>query len=179
VKKPCRFVTGPPGIGKTTAVRRAVALLRERGFAPGGFYTGELREGKRRTGFFVEDVATGRRARLAELGPGEPRVGRYRLVREGLELASQALQTALREAQVLVIDEVGPMELKDPALREAIAAALKSEKPTLGSVHQKSADSLARWVRETCAVLVLTKENRDQAPLWLIQVVEGGHDGGA
>lgn len=179
MKKPCRFVTGPPGIGKTTAVRRAVALLRERGHAPGGFYTGELREGKRRIGFFVEDVATGLRARLAELGPGVPRVGRYRLVREGLELARHSLERALKEAEVLVIDEVGPMELKDPALKEAIAAALKSETPTLGSVHQKSADPLARWVRENCSLLMLTEENRDQAPLWLIQVVEGGHDGGA
>jgi len=179
VKKPCRFVTGPPGIGKTTVIRRAVALLRERSFAPGGFYTGELREAGRRVGFFVEDVATGLRAPLAELGPGVPRVGRYRLVKEGLELARRSLEKALKEAEVLVIDEVGPMELKDPALKEAIAAALKSEKPTLGSVHQKSTDPLARWVRERCPLLVLTQENRDQAPYWLIQVVEGGHDGGA
>jgi len=169
--KSCRFVTGPPGIGKTTAVRRAVDLLRERGLSPGGFYTGELREAGRRVGFFVEDVATGRRGRLAELGPGEPRVGRYRLVEEGLELARRALQTALGEAQVLVIDEVGPMELKDPGLRGAIAAALEAEKPLLGSVHARSQDPLCRRVREDCQVMVLNRENRERAPAWLAEVV--------
>jgi len=177
--KPCRFVTGPPGIGKTTAVRRAVALLKERGVGPGGFYTGELREAGRRIGFFVEDVRTGARARLAELGPGEPRVGRYRLVGEGLGLAKSALESALFDAQVLVVDEVGPMELKAPGLREAIRAALECNRPTLGSVHQKSLDPLARWVRESCAVLTLSVRNRDRAPAWLAGVWEGGGDGRA
>jgi len=170
--KPCRFVTGPPGIGKTTAVRRAVALLKERGLAPGGFTTGELRQAGRRVGFFVEDVLTGERATLAELGSGEPRVGRYRLVREGLALAARALHAALGQAPVLAIDEVGPMELADPALREAIAAALASEKPLVGSVHQRSRDPLALRVRSGCRVLALNRENRERAPAWLAEVVK-------
>ena len=170
--KPCRFVTGPPGIGKTTAVRRAVALLEEQGLAPGGFTTGELREAGRRVGFFVEDVLTGERAPLAELGHGEPRVGRYRLVEKGLGLARRALEEALLRAEVLVIDEVGPMELKDPGLRGAIAAALESEKPGIGSVHQRSQDPLAHRVRSGCRVLEMSRENRERAPAWLAEVVK-------
>ena len=176
--KPCRFVTGPPGIGKTTAVKRAVKLLRELGLELGGFLTGEVREAGRRVGFFVEDVSSGERARLSELGPGEVRVGRYRLVEEGLRLAERALHAALSRAQVVAIDEVGPMELKDPGLREAIQAALQSEKPTIGSVHAKSDDPLVRKVRESCSVLTLSAQNRERAPAWLAGVAKGGDDGG-
>ena len=176
--KPCRFVTGPPGIGKTTAVRKAVERLRDQGLEVGGFLTGEVRAAGRRVGFFVEDVSTGARARLSELGPGEVRVSRYRLVREGLRLAERALRAALAEAQVVAIDEVGPMELNAPGLREAIEAALRSEKPTIGSVHQRSPDPLARRVRESCSVLTLSVQNRDRAPAWLAGVAKGGDDGG-
>ena len=98
---------------------------------------------------------------------------------EGLGLAKGALESALSGAHVLVIDEVGPMELKDPELREAIRAALECDRPTLGSVHHKSPDPLARWVRESCAVLTLNVRNRDRAPAWLAGVWEGGGDGRA
>ena len=175
----CRFVTGPPGIGKTTAVLRAAERLRSQGLSVGGFVTLERREGSRRTGFLVQDLASGERALLAELGSEGTRVGRYRLVPEGLALARAALLRALAETDAVALDEVGPMELKDADLREAIAAALSAEKPLFGSVHARVPDPLAERVRSQCALLVLGHENRDRAPEWLARVVEEEHDGGA
>ncbi len=47
---PAILLTGPPGVGKTTAVKAVVTLL---GGRAGGFYTRELRHRGSRTGFEI------------------------------------------------------------------------------------------------------------------------------
>ena len=46
------LLTGPPGCGKTTAVRRIVGTLQ--GAKVAGFYTEEIREAGQRKGFRME-----------------------------------------------------------------------------------------------------------------------------
>jgi len=57
---PSFFVTGQPGIGKTTIVIKVVDMLRMKGFKVGGMMTREVREEGRRVGFEVMDIASGR-----------------------------------------------------------------------------------------------------------------------
>jgi len=48
------FLTGPPGIGKTTLVKKVVKLLQEfHAVTASGFYTEELRDNRTRIGFDV------------------------------------------------------------------------------------------------------------------------------
>src|SRR6266536_4504018 len=61
------LVTGPPGIGKTTLVRRVVERLHGKRLT--GFYTEELRGRGGRTGFRIVTL-DGREARLATVGGG-------------------------------------------------------------------------------------------------------------
>ncbi|KAL6101602.1 ntpcr [Pungitius sinensis] len=78
------FLTGPPGVGKTTLVQKACEALVSSGTAVGGFYTEEVREGGRRVGFDVVTV-TGERAHLSRVrdlaapsgGGREYAVGQY------------------------------------------------------------------------------------------------------
>ena len=153
------FVTGPPGTGKTTLLARVADRLKAAGVRVGGFITLEVREEGRRIGFDVLDLMTGARAPLARVGEGEPRVGRYALKKEGLMLAREALLRALNEAEVLILDEIGPMELKDESLAAAIETTLEGEKPLVASVHAKSAHPLAAAARKTA--IWLNEENRD------------------
>jgi len=51
-------ITGPPGSGKTTTVIRVAEMLRRRGYTVGGMITRELREGRTRVGFEIEDLLT-------------------------------------------------------------------------------------------------------------------------
>ena len=58
VSPPRVLVTGPPGSGKTTVVRKVIDLLA--GVAMAGFYTEEIRRSAGRTGFRVARSTGGR-----------------------------------------------------------------------------------------------------------------------
>jgi len=169
------LVTGRPGIGKTTAVIRAVEGLRRVGVRVGGLVTREERVGGVRTGFVMVDVSTGEQAYLARVGEGRPRVGRYVVFVQELErLGVRAVLSATAGADVVVIDEIGPMELKSQAFKEAVLRALDSPKPVIATIHHRAADDpFGRSVlsRGDCHLVTLTESNRDAAPQKIIELV--------
>jgi nucleoside-triphosphatase len=155
-------VTGRPGCGKTTLIRKVVEALQGR-MSIGGIYTEEIREGRARKGFAIIDLSSGRRGILAhtDLGSG-PRVGKYRVnLRDIEEIAVPAIMEALRTKELLVIDELAPMELASPKFIEAVEAALASEKHLLFAVQQRSAHPLALRVRREFTLFEVTSSNRE------------------
>lgn len=68
------FVSGMPGVGKTTLAKRIADEVRREGFKVGGIITEEIREGGKRTGFRVIALDTGEIGRLAYVGYGYPRL---------------------------------------------------------------------------------------------------------
>jgi nucleoside-triphosphatase len=162
------LVEGRPGSGKTTAVVRVVELLRGKGVAVSGFITRELRERGKRVGFALETL-DGRRSRLAHVGVrGDLRVGRYGVIHDGLErLAIPALGAP---ADVVVVDELGRMELGCAAFRDAVTALLEHPVALVATVHIRRdpfTDELKR--RSSVAVLRLTPSNRDDLPSVIVQ----------
>ena len=85
------LVTGPPGCGKTTLVRK---IVQELGSLPmTGFYTEEIREGRDRVGFALVGL-DGRRGVLSHVKVGGPyRVGRYGVDIAGFESFLQGLDS--------------------------------------------------------------------------------------
>lgn len=128
------LLEGRPGVGKTTVARRLVDLLRGSGLRLAGFTTEELRQRGRRVGFAVESLAGGRRGVLAHVDyPGPPTVGKY-----GVDLAEFeriALPTLEAEVDVVVIDELGKMELASPAFRAAVERLFDREVAVVATVH--------------------------------------------
>jgi nucleoside-triphosphatase len=106
-------ITGPPGSGKTTAIVKVAEVLASRGVAVGGFYTREVREGGVRKGFEIVTIPEGETAWLAlRGGVSRYRVGSYAVFPENLErVGLPKLEKAVGEGKVLLVDEVGPMEL--------------------------------------------------------------------
>jgi nucleoside-triphosphatase len=160
---PRLLVEGRPGSGKTTAVVRLVELLRRHGVPVGGFVTRELRERGRRVGFALETL-DGQRGRLAHVGVrGDQRVGRYGVVHDDLErLAIPALRAPV---DVVVLDELGKMELGCAAFRDAVSELLDRPVALVATVHARPdpfTDELKR--RPSVAVLRLTPSNRDDLP---------------
>ncbi len=128
------LITGAPGSGKTTLIRALIAALPAR---IGGFLTEEIREGPKRVGFRVTAL-DGRTGILAHLkGVQGPKVGPYAVDVPIFEAVGvEALEAATREADLIVVDEIGKMELCSPRFTAALEAALESRKPMLGAILQ-------------------------------------------
>jgi len=114
------------GGGKTTAGFAIVKRLRAVGVSVGGVLAPRRLEGATTVGYDVLDVATGVRRMLAELGPGDLRAGRFRLDRDGLAFAHRVIEQASGRDAVVIVDEVGRLELSGrghaPAVRGLIAS---------------------------------------------------------
>ena len=143
------LVTGPPGIGKTTIVLGVADALRKAGVATGGMLSREVLEGGVRVGFEVLDLSTGRKGWLARVGRSTgPRVGKYRVDLEGLEeVGAKAIAEAVERSNVVVVDEVGPMELFSQEFKRSVEKALRSQKSLIGSIHWRARDPLIEEMR--------------------------------
>jgi len=118
-------VTGPTGGGKTEAVIAVADALRERGIPVAGFVqVGTLEDG-RKTGFSLRDLATDEEAVLASLADRDKGDfgTRFRFSDEGFRLGRQALSQAT-PASVVIIDELGPVELRGQGHMQAVRDAL-------------------------------------------------------
>lgn len=157
------LITGRPGVGKTTLVKRLAASFPGR---LGGFYTEELREGGRRVGFLLVSLA-GERAVFAHVAwhHAPHRVGRYGVDLEVLERTGVAeLRRAVHAGKAVVVDEIGKMELLSPAFQEAVELAARSPAPLVATIlagPHPWADRFRRNPQVT--VLVLTPANREDA----------------
>ncbi len=127
------LLTGPSGCGKTTVIQEFISKTK---LKVGGFYTQEIR-GVRREGFKIVTL-DGREGVLAHRGMVYgPRMGRYRVNLKDLNLIGvDALERALEEAELLLIDEIGKMELFSPQFREVVVRSLDSAKPLLGTIFR-------------------------------------------
>ncbi|ASJ00476.1 NTPase [Thermococcus gorgonarius] len=156
------FVTGPAGVGKTTLVERVAKEVDRWGYIVGGIITREVRRGGRRVGFKIIALDTGEEGTLASIRgtshlPGVP-FGKYVVHVDEIErVAVPAIKRALVEADLIVIDEIGPMEYKSDEFIRAVGEVLKSEKPLLAVVHRKLADKF----RPLGQLHTLSVENRN------------------
>jgi nucleoside-triphosphatase len=129
------LLEGRPGIGKTTVAARLAELLLERGVEVTGFVTRELRERGRRVGFTVETF-DGSKATLAHVDfRGPPRVGKY-----GVDLVAferVALPTLERPSRrgIVLIDELGKMELASERFREAVRGLFDTPVNVIATTH--------------------------------------------
>jgi len=160
------FVTGQPGIGKTSVLLKAANELRKKGYKIGGMISSEARERGVRVGFEILDVNTGRKGWLAHMDqPTGCQVGKYRVNLNDLDaIGTNSILEAINDADVIVVDEIGPMELLSSAFREAIVNAMKKGKPLVGTIHHSAHDPLITAVKsdKNTEIIEVTQENRQQ-----------------
>jgi nucleoside-triphosphatase len=165
------LIEARPGAGKTTAISRLAERLRDDGVALSGFLTREMRSHGRRVGFEIETFA-GDRGLLAHVDlPGPPRVGRYGVDLE--EFERLALRSLEAPASVVLIDELGKMELASEPFREAVRNLFDGPLPIVATVHtfrHPFTDALKR--RRDVSVVKLTAANRDALPAELAARLE-------
>ena len=167
------FLRGRPGVGKSTVLQRVRELLSERGYRVGGVFCPEMREDGARVGFRIVDVGSGRSGVLSRVGSGSgPRIGRYVVnIRDLDEVGVKALGAAVKDADVVLVDEVGPMEMQSRPFQEAVLRALDSPKPVIGVLHWQMRHPVVSTIeaRSNTEILEVITQNRDRLPSEIVE----------
>lgn len=153
-------ITGAPGSGKSTVCRKVLKRLT---CTYGGMTSADIRDKGQRVGFEIRDIATGRQGTLAHKHGSGPRLGSYHVNLSDLnDIGVVAIKNAMN-SELIVIDEIAPMEFKSQLFIEAVGTALDSDRSMLVVLHQRSSHQLAERIRREFMTYIVTPENRERA----------------
>jgi len=169
--KQAYLLTGRPGTGKTSLIKQAIAGM---GSKAGGFYTEEIRSRGVRLGFKLVTL-DGQSAILAHIDIHSPyRVSKYGVDIDSLDrIGVSALNQAAKECNLVVVDEIGKMELFSANFREAVLRIIDSGKRVLGTIMLNSnpwADTIK--LKPQVKVVAITQANYHQVLKDLLEWLE-------
>ncbi len=155
------LLTGRPGTGKTSLIKQVVSEFGDRA---GGFYTEELRQQGTRLGFKLITL-DGQEVTLAHVNiRSHQRVGKYGVDVAALErVGVPALDRAAERCDLVVVDEIGKMELFSTRFREAVSRVIAGNKKVLGTIMLSPhpwADAIKR--QPQVKVMEVTRHNHEQ-----------------
>jgi nucleoside-triphosphatase len=147
-------------------MRNVAGTLKVQGVSVGGMISDEVRAAGNRVGFAITDVFSGRRGWLAHVEQKTgPQIGKYRVNINDLDsIGVKAILNAVSNTDVILVDEIGPMELSSQRFREALSNVVESRKPALCTIHWKIRDQAIESIRrrEDAEILTATIESRDR-----------------
>lgn len=153
------MITGRPGVGKTTLIKE---IAEELGNRTGGFYTEEIRKSGERIGFRINTL-DGKRGILSGIDIDSPyRVGKYKVnLPEFERIALPAIEDGLSSSKVIVIDEIGPMELFSQRFKEVLLEALDSPNQVIATIKLRGSKFIDKIKsRRDVAIFNLRLKNR-------------------
>jgi nucleoside-triphosphatase len=168
------LLTGSPGVGKTTIVKKLTALLRP---VAGGFLTEEIREKGKRLGFKVQDIHSGREGTLSHVRTkSRYHVGRYGIDLEDFETVGvKALDDALGCEGLIFIDEIGKMELFSGKFKEKLIEVLNSPHRVVATIRKGNPPFISDIKgRPDTVVINITMANREAIADEIVKMLEDG-----
>lgn len=172
-------ITGLPGAGKTYMLLRIIDMLcaDDPELRVGGMIDEPVIEGKHRVGFTVRDLVTGEKQEFAREGfESKITLGRIGMdVHKFDPVASQAIKGAVENCDLIVIDEVGKLEVESEAFVAAVREALEADKPMILTLHKKSRNPLLQDIRrrDDVRILEVTPTNRNILPNKIVRLMNG------
>jgi len=167
------LLTGRPGTGKTSLIKQAVAGMKGKA---GGFYTEEIRSQGVRQGFRLVTL-DGQDTILAHVNIHTP----YRVSRYGVDIGNldrvgvSALHHAAQQCDLVVIDEIGKMELFSAKFSEAVLQIIDSGKRVLGTIMfspNPRADAIKR--KPQVNLVTVTRANHQEVLEELLNWLNAG-----
>ena len=150
-------LTWIPGVGKTETLLKIVRRLEEKGIVIGGMVTEPIIEGSQRVGFSITDWKTKKQGILAHKDfDSELEVSGYKVNVEDLEsIGVPAILDAIETCDLVIVDEVGKMEMCSDAFIEAVRKLLDSDRCVLMTLHKKSRHPLLQDIRRRDDVRII------------------------
>jgi nucleoside-triphosphatase len=154
------LITGQPGIGKTTFIRKLAEKLKD--LHPSGFYTTEIRKAGIREGFELISF-DGTKGILSHVDIKSPyRVSKYGVDVERFENFLDSISLLDLTMSVVVIDEIGKMECFSDKFRSLVKDILNSDKLLVATIVLKGSGMIADIKKRDDVKLFQVKlENRD------------------
>ena len=155
------LITGLPGTGKTTLLRKAAEELKP--LHPAGFFASEIRAANIRKGFELRSL-NGKKGLLAHVDITSPhRVGKYKVDVKGFEAFLEAIPLMGPSVSLIIIDEIGKMECSSELFKHLVRQVLDSDKVVLAAIALKG-DSFIEGIKKRDDVqLVELVESRREA----------------
>ena len=162
------LITGKPGVGKTTLVQKIIKRMASANMA--GFCTSEIRGTGSRLGFELQGLNGGRRTLAHVEIDSQHRVGRYGVDKDGFEKFLATLDLLNPCVELIVIDEIGKMELFSNRFRNLVRDALNADKQVLATIPLKGNDFIRKIkLRIDIHLMEVTHVNRDRLPEAIVE----------
>jgi len=181
-------ITGLPRSGKSAVLDKVVSMIiderkadsraRRRGVAAniiGGMRTEAIIENGERVGYACVDILSGDRGVMAHREIDS----RNRILGFGIDpseldkVAVPAIQNAIGNCEILVVDEVGKFSVESEGFVAAVREALEYDMPTLLTLHKKSRHPLLQDIRrrDDGRILEVTPVNRALLPYKILKLI--------
>ena len=153
------LITGPPGCGKSTLIKRVVSRMES---PLTGFFTLEIRKKGQRVGFSINTLDGGEGILAHQNIESRFRVGKYSVNLKDIEAIAVPSIMPTRKEQIVVIDEIGKMECFSRFFKETLIKVLDSPNWIIGSIAQIGDPFIQRIKqRDDVMLIMITTQNRD------------------
>jgi nucleoside-triphosphatase THEP1 len=170
------IITGEIHQGKTTFAQKIVADLHEQKIRIAGFFSIGLDENGMRTGFNLIDIESSKQIELCSDKKNEKRLklGRYFFNPDAISFGNKILESNnIVDKQLIVIDEVGHLELNGQGWSNAIENIIRSNTvPQLWIVRKSLVQkSTRRWNISNAYIFDITESSIQEVENKLTEII--------
>jgi len=164
------FLSGRPGGGKTTVIKKTIALLGKVKLK--GFYTTEMRSRGTRVGFQITTL-DGKRGILAHVNlQSDKKVGKYAVCLKDIDTVIVPSIRPDRYTPLIIMDEIGKMECYSEEFKRTALKAVESKAVVLGTIAIGGSSFIESFRRRSdIEIIQVSRENRDRLPQEIAEII--------